>query len=477
MPIFYGHQSNQNLNSSLRLPAQKRISLPTSQRLSTITEGPNASTSQTFRSPLIAKPSGQHEDALGRQSQDTTKTGPPAYEWIPEPLDANEDLRAPVEGEKLAALRRNGSEGRQRGGWVRLGLVIGLAALVIIGLAVGLGVGLTIKNNQKNSDGNKASNEQLTGSVESGEETMPFPLGEYSLVTALRAVDTNCTPNPATWRCYPYSVYDPSDPATADTSMATFNWILSNTSSIYPTNDTTVMTCAAGIPANLSISSTNNPFSVTFTNDTLTYINEEGNSTSARFTFSFQMHKSVIPSTSITSNNAATQCYFSSTTFVGTLYLNAQSSYPASDTEGNDRGGGHTRWAYAVEIQQSSPGGQDVPTCYETFNGQVGDKILTLGDAQPDKKKRRLSFSKTLCTLFQSLNSASIGAKFTYILAKGQILLEIRSRAQKPEQDRLENYISGLLSILKFLRPSLDALKVADITSQSEAHDGDPIRV
>ncbi|KAI6908936.1 hypothetical protein D0867_04858 [Hortaea werneckii] len=384
MPIFNGHQSNRNLNSSLRLPAQKRISLPTSQRLSTITEGPNASTSQTFRGPLIEKSSGQHEDALGRQSQDTTKTGPPAYEWIPEPLDANEDLRAPVEGEKLAALRRDRSEGRQRGGWVRLGFVFGLAALVIIGLAVGLGVGLTIKINQKNSDGNRASNEQLSTESESGEEAMPFPLGEYSLVTALRAVDTTCTPNSATWRCYPYSVYDPSELTTADTSMATFNWILSNTSSVYPTNDTTVTTSAAGIPANLTIRSTNNPFSVTFTNETLTYVNEQGNNTSARFTFSFQMHKSVIPSASITSNNAATQCYFNSTTFVGTLYLNAQSSFLASDAEGNDRKGGYTRWPYAVEIQQSSPGGEDTPTCYETFNGQLGNEVLSLGDAQPD---------------------------------------------------------------------------------------------
>ena len=383
MPIFNGHQSNRNLNSSLRLPAQKRISLPTSQRLSTITEGPNASPSQNFRGPLIAKSSGQHEDALGRQSQDTTKTGPPAYEWIPEPLDANEDLRAPVEGEKLAALRRNGSGGRQRGGWVRLGLVVGLAALVVIGLAVGLGVGLTIKNHQKNSDGNRASNEQFPGSIESGGEALPFPLGEYSLVTALRAVDTSCTPNPATWRCYPYSVYDPSDPATAETSMATFNWILSNTSSIYPTDDTAVTTSTVGIPANLTISSTNNPFSVTFTNESLTYINEEGNSTSARFTFGFQMHKSVIPSASITPNNAATQCYYNSTTFVGTLYLNTRSNYPTIDVGENDGGAGYTRWPYAVEIQQSSSGGQDTPTCYETFNGQLGNKVLTLGDAQP----------------------------------------------------------------------------------------------
>ncbi|KAI7284136.1 hypothetical protein KC345_g2456 [Hortaea werneckii] len=392
MPIFNAKPSNPNLNSSLRLPAQKRISLPTSQRLSTITEGPNASTSQTIRGPLIAGPSSKHEGTLGRQSQDTTKTGPPAYEWIPEPIDANEDLRAPVEGEKLAALRRNRSGGRQRGGWARLGIVIGIAALVVIGLALGLGVGLTIKNDEKNPDGSRASSEQDPDSTEVGEDALPFPLGEYSLVTALHAVNTSCTPNPATWRCYPYSVYDPSDPTTADSSMATFNWILSNTSSVYPTNETTATTSAAGIPANLTISSTNNPFSVTFTNETLTYINEQGNSTPARFTFSFQMHKSVIPSTSIASDNAATECYFNSTTFVGTLYLDAQSSYPASNAGGNYGGGGHTRWPYAVEIQQSSPGGQDVPTCYETFNGQLGDEVLTLGDAQPDTSRCLCSY-------------------------------------------------------------------------------------
>ncbi|RMZ16174.1 hypothetical protein D0860_01193 [Hortaea werneckii] len=392
MSIFNGKPSNPTLNASLRLPAQKRISLPSSQRLSTITEGPNASTSHAIIRPLIAGPSSKHEGTLGRQSQDTTKTGPPAYEWIPEPIDANEDLRAPVEGEKLAALRRNRSEGRQRGGWVRLGLVIGLAALVVIGLAVGLGVGLTIKNDEKNPDGSGANNGKSPDSVEGGDDALSFPLGEYSLITALHAVNTSCTPNPATWRCYPYSVYDPSDPTTADSSMATFNWILSNTSSIYPSNDTKVITPAAGIPANLTISSANNPFSVTFTNEILTYINEEGNSTSARFTFSFQMQKSVIPSASITSNNAATQCYFNSTTFVGTLYLSARSSYPASNAEGNDGGGGHTRWPYAVEIQQSSPGGQDVPTCYETFNGQLGDEVLNLGDAQPDTSRCLCSY-------------------------------------------------------------------------------------
>ncbi|KAI7086040.1 hypothetical protein KC356_g5394 [Hortaea werneckii] len=396
MPIFNGKPSNPTVDSSLRLPAQKRISLPTSQRLSTITEGPNASTSQTIRGPLISGLNSKHEGIPGRQSQDTTKTGPPAYEWIPEPIDANEDLRRPVEGEKLAELRRNRLGGRQRGGWVRLGLVIGLAALVVIGLAVGLGVGLAIKNGQKDtdgsSDGSNASNGQAPDSAGASDDARSFPLGEYSLITALRAVNTSCTPNPATWRCYPYSVYDPSDSSTAESSTATFNWILSNTSSIYPTNDTTITTPAAGIPANLTISSTSNPFSVTFTNESLTYVNEQGNRTSARFTFSFQMHKSVIPSASITSNNAATQCYFNSTTFVGTLYLNARSSYPASNGEGNDGGGAYIRWPYAVEIQQSSPGGQDVPTCYETFNGQLGDEVLTLGDAQPDTSQCLCSY-------------------------------------------------------------------------------------
>ncbi|KAI7514609.1 hypothetical protein KC347_g427 [Hortaea werneckii] len=396
MPIFNGKPSNPTVNSSLRLPAQKRISLPTSQRLSTITEGPNASTSQTIRGPLISGLNSKHEGIPGRQSQDTTKTGPPAYEWIPEPIDANEDLRAPVEGEKLAELRRNRLGGRQRGGWVRLGLVIGLAALVVIGLAVGLGVGLAIKNGQKDtdgsSDGSNASNGQAPDSAGASDDARSFPLGEYSLITALRAVNTSCTPNPATWRCYPYSVYDPSDSSTAESSTATFNWILSNTSSVYPTNDTTVTTPAAGIPANLTISSTNNPFSVTFTNESLTYINEQGNNTSARFTFSFQMHKSVIPSASITSNNAATQCYFNSTTFVGKLYLTAQGSSPASNPEGSDGGEAYSRWPYAVEIQQSSPGGQDVPTCYETLNGQLGDEVLTLGDAQPDTSQCLCSY-------------------------------------------------------------------------------------
>jgi len=390
MAIFKSTSDSQSPDSSLRLPAQKRIVTPAAQRLSTITEGANAGAGAgantqpvkgILRSSLSSRPPSTAPQYSGyaRNSQDTSRTGPPAYGSVLEPIRSDEDGHAPVEGEKLAQLRRGGQASRRRrnrGGWGRLALIIGLILLLAIGLGVGLGVGLTRRKANSHSNAEGVSSAQPPGTTPDTGQAQIFPLGEYSLITALRTVNTNCTSNAVTWRCYPYSIFNPSDSSTNTSSLATFNWVVTNTSDVYATN-TTANTPDEGVPANLTISSTDNPFSISFTNQPMTYIFTSSNSTSARYTFHFPMHKPVIPATSITSNNAAAECFFNQTTFSASLYLHAASTFPGPELASKSGLGGYTPWPYAVEITQSSPGGQDVPACYETVNGAVAGRILS----------------------------------------------------------------------------------------------------
>ncbi|KAK5732794.1 hypothetical protein LTR17_010212 [Elasticomyces elasticus] len=360
--------ASQDPQSSLRLPAQKRISAPTAARLSTITESSQPK-------GILRPTSSSTRPTLSRG---TSRSGPPAYTWVPEAINDDEDLQAPVEGEKVAELRRNGSRqrGRTRGGWGRILLIVGLI-LAVVALAVGLGVGLTKKKHKQQEDGIP----QPAGTTpDLGQVEQQFPLGEYSFITALRAVETNCTSNAATWRCYPYSVFDPAESSTNTSSLATFNWIVSNTSATYATNET-----SSDAPSNLTISSTNNPFSITFGNQSLTYVpGSSDNASSARYEFSFTQQKSVIPSSSILSSGAAAICYYNATIFTGTLYLDTNSTFPGSGVADATGIGGYTPWPYAVEITQTSGGGVGVPDCYQSVNGGVGQRILTATTPEPE---------------------------------------------------------------------------------------------
>lgn len=182
---------------SLRKPASKRVSLPASQRLSTVTEG------AVTRAPTSAQWS------IPRSSTSTAatcRTAPPPYELVPPPV--RRDIPNPHDEEKLGRLRRTLSATERRGGWGRLALLIA-ALLGVVGLAVGLGVGLT-KGKKKDSNG--AGEGNATYSQQQPENSTPtqqLPLGQYSFATSLRAQTSNCTSDPATWRCYPYTVLDP----------------------------------------------------------------------------------------------------------------------------------------------------------------------------------------------------------------------------------------------------------------------------
>ncbi|KAF2719597.1 hypothetical protein K431DRAFT_347816 [Polychaeton citri CBS 116435] len=280
--------------SALRLPASRRISAPNASRLTAIVESP----------PPI--PARNPTRVVSHSSWDP----PPSYrERLPgrdqlAMLDlGDEGGQTPDESEKLAKLRQgNPHRARrlQRGGWSRF-IILLVAALTIVAIALGVGLGTGLKQHRSQQDQGSTDPQQIP----SEPPQQPFPIGQWRIVTNLRSLATNCTSNPATWRCYPYTVYDSSNPSSSGASQATFDWIITNTSEIFA-SDTTAQVPSDG-SANLSISATDNPFSVSFTNQTLAYHADASNLSSARLTFSFEMSKMTIPQASASSTTQSLQ--------------------------------------------------------------------------------------------------------------------------------------------------------------------------
>ena len=390
MAILDSTPPAQHPDSSLRLPAQKRMTLPTSQRLTTITEGPNATTPppppiprrSSLRNSRSYSPSLRRYGATRRSSgsaasQGTGRTPPPPYDWVPEPIDGGDDGRTPVEGEKLAQLGRDQAWRQpRRGGWTRVLLIAGIVVLLIIGLVVGLVVGLQKKQHEHSDPPSSPSS--------SNKPDQQFPVGHYTMATALRRLETGCTANPATWRCYPYTVLNFTNDHNGSTGLAVFNLVISNTSSTYAAPNSVASTPSEGIPANLTVRTTDNPFGITFTEKPMTYIASASNSTTSRYTFSFTMPFSVIPSPAIAKDNAAAKCFCNETIFTGALYISASRTYPSGSLMQSTLETGFDQWPNAVEITQTASGGPDVPDCYETLDG-VNDASITTGlDPQPE---------------------------------------------------------------------------------------------
>ncbi|KAF1347580.1 hypothetical protein BDV97DRAFT_355509 [Delphinella strobiligena] len=293
------------------------------------------------------------------QSYTSSETLPPEYakyNYNPGP--------GPEGAEKAERLYENHLIAK-RGGWGRLIIVLVVLACVAIGLGVGLGVGL---NHHKKLAQHSSSSSSSGTTLDTA---LGFPLGEYSLNTALRDIQTNCTSNAATWRCFPYSLYS-NDSSSASASEAVFNWILTNTSASYISNATLPTTSSSGVPANISLSSSDNPFSISITNTSLTYYN---NNDRPRFGFNLTTSKQVIPNVALTTDNAASTCFYNNTMLVGLLYLSDGLSvtYPtSSDATTLDS---YQAWPYAVRVEQIADGGTDVSACYETVDGSVGNEI------------------------------------------------------------------------------------------------------
>ncbi len=149
-------------------------------------------------------------------------------------------------------------------------------------------------------------------------------------------------------------------------------------------------------PPTYTISSTQNPFSILFSNSTLTL--QDANLPTERYTFRIPMSKPVIPSSPIMSSNIATTCYFNSTVLTASLYTKMAKSYPSSSSSSNSTasstssstgsaGGGQgstgdpvfAPWPYAASVEQVATGGNDVPECFDMQGNRVGSFVAETG--------------------------------------------------------------------------------------------------
>ncbi|KAI8266655.1 hypothetical protein K4K56_004741 [Colletotrichum sp. SAR 10_98] len=179
-----------------------------------------------------------------------------------------------------------------------------------------------------------------------------FPAGSFAFNTALADVATNCTSNPATWRCFPYETYNQSlTSGSANGSLATYYWIIT------PRNSYTYQ-----------ISSSANPFSPQFANLSMALF--DGNSYNERLVFNFTLAKSVVPSEAIAADNKAATCVYADTAFSATLWTRKNSSVGAGSAaaDGNvtavSDGSKWANWPGQIEITQIKSGGG--PECKDS---------------------------------------------------------------------------------------------------------------
>lgn len=174
-------------------------------------------------------------------------------------------------------------------------------------------------------------------------------------------MSTNCTSNSTTWTCGPYHTYDNSP----SQSKATFIWAISPS--------------APGSPTDFSISSSANPFAITFTNASLKLVDQ--NLITERYTFSAAADKVVVAS-----DAANVRCYYNGTTLNASMYTRLQQVYPdrsysstvssaAPASTGGAYSGGQQLWPYAVELNQTIGGGAGVPDCYRFENGNPVERL------------------------------------------------------------------------------------------------------
>lgn len=213
--------------------------------------------------------------------------------------------------------------------------------------------GSSSNNNSNNNGGNSSSSggSGIVGGPGNPATNLTFPAGSYRFDTYLNTVSTDCVNNSATWLCYPYSTYAQNPSASA----ATFEWI------IYPINNT----------SNYTISSTDNYFSIVFSNLSLSLRNPGAND--EHYFFQTMTQKLTKPTAQLGSQNVASTCYFNQTTFQGHLYTKMPKSYPSSSTNTTSSSGAFIPWPYAVKVEQVAGAGAETPTCLGPSGQVLGD--------------------------------------------------------------------------------------------------------
>ena len=169
-------------------------------------------------------------------------------------------------------------------------------------------------------------------------------MGSYSIQIYLDSVSADCVSNPATWRCFPYSTYNSS----GNNSKVVFDWVIteSPTASFY------------------YISSTNDPFSINFSNVSLTLADQ--NLPTERYTFQTTLDEFIAPNADISGDNSAAKCLFTGILFGASLYTKKTRTTPDPATPSST--GSVKIWPYAVDAMQTIGGGSNVPTCFKTSN-------------------------------------------------------------------------------------------------------------
>lgn len=143
--------------------------------------------------------------------------------------------------------------------------------------------------------------------------------------------------------------------------MATFNWIIT----------------AGSQKGSYQISSTDNPFAITFKNAPLSLL--DSGLDSERYRFQITTDKVVQPSGSITDDNSQATCYYNGTNLQAYLYTKMAKGYPTTQQTIDAT---YPPWPFAVRVEQVIAGGNNVPNCYKTNNGQLGQRISSGLDAQ-----------------------------------------------------------------------------------------------
>ncbi|KAI9885867.1 MAG: COP9 signalosome (CSN) subunit [Watsoniomyces obsoletus] len=285
-----------------------------------------------------------------RPSSQTTAPPHADHDRPPPPYSRHAD---PLDEEKPQGLRNYKAIAR-RGGWGRCLVALVVFAVVIVALAVGLTVGLR-KKNQRDASPATTPSPQSTSDPKA-----PFPQGSYSFETFLQSVDTSCITNARAWTCFPFRTYRES----SEISTITFNWIIETSSSS---------------PSNYSITSSENPFAVSFQSVPLRLLDE--GSPTERYVFQLETDKIVIPDGSIGNDPFRASCYYNGTTFDAALYTrrsktDASASAAPSPPPSPQAGGAAFRpWPYAVQVVQSISGRPNVPTCYKLVNGRQGEPL------------------------------------------------------------------------------------------------------
>jgi hypothetical protein len=117
-------------------------------------------------------------------------------------------------------------------------------------------------------------------------------------------------------------------------SAATFDWIITP---VAKSN-------------NYTISSTTNPFSIVFSNASMSLMN--AGQADEHYFFQMNTQKPTKPASQLGSQNVASTCYFNQTTFQGYLYTQMAKTYPNNGTNDTNTSDPFTPWPYAVKIEE-----------------------------------------------------------------------------------------------------------------------------